>query len=315
MTSKPILSVVTPTRGNFSEYWLEQLLCIQGAVQFVLVLPPGTGCQSFADPRIKVLQSPYKGERFQRFVGLLNADGEYVIALDDDDYLHPEVVATVAAYFQRFPDSVVLRLKTDKIDEHNVEAYRRAWEPIPAISSLSEGSRNAGQLQKVPIAPLDMPFDKRYLVWPFIERRDDRAPHIENFNTKVWRNDVVQTSLAEISKATTLWGVITWIPRSGFDRLMGLFVQATHFEAGTTVGHWMPMPAQVRFISQDPALKPPRYHFLSDFLLIKHFPQYGYFWNLFFNKASYLPRLLGKSLMWKLQKRTYRTEIPTSDTT
>ncbi|RZM81901.1 glycosyltransferase family A protein [Leptolyngbya iicbica] len=315
MTAKPILSVVTPTRGNFSEYWLEQLLCIQGEVQFVLVFPPGTRYQSFADPRIKVLQSPYKGEMFQRFVGLLNADGDYVIALDDDDYLHPEVVATVAAYFQRFPDSIVLRLMTDKIDEQNVEAYRRAWEPIPAVSNLSEGKRQAGQLQQLPIAPLDIPFDKRYLVWPFIERRDDRAPHIENFNTKVWRNDVVQKSLVEISQATILGGILTWIPRSGFDRLMGLFVQATCFESGITVGHWMPRPAQVRFISQDPALKPPRYHFLSDFLLVKHFPQYGYFWNLFFNKVSYLPRIVGKSLKWKLQKKTYRTGTPAKEIT
>jgi hypothetical protein len=95
---------------------------------------------------------------------------------------------------------------------------------------------------------------------------------------------------------------------------MGLFVQAASFESGATIGHWMPCPAQVRFISQDPALKPPRYHFLSDFLLVKHFPQYGYFWNLFFNKLSYLPRLLGKSLKWKLQNRTYRTETPTHET-
>jgi hypothetical protein len=172
---------------------------------------------------------------------------------------------------------------------------------------LPESDRDKSKLMKIPIAPLDIPFDRRYLIWPFINRKDDKAPHIENFNTKVWRNDYVQKALPELSKTSKLWGTLTWIPNSGFDRLMGLFIQAYSFQSGQTVGHWMPSPAQIRFISQDPGLKPPRYHFLSDVLLVKRFPQYGYLWNLFFNKLSYLPRLLGKSLLWKVQKKSYRS--------
>ena len=306
MTSKPSLSIVTPTRGNFSAYWLEQLLNVAGDVQFVLVYPPGVPPKQIADDRVKAIVSPYKGEMMQRFVALLNADGQYVLALDDDDFVHPHVVTAVTDYFQKYPESVVLRLLTEKIDHENLEAIKRPWDPMPQVDQIPEGKNAQTDLRKVPIAPLNIPFDKRYLIWPFIKRRDDKASHIENFNTKVWQNDYVQKALPEISKATKLWGVLTWIPNSAFDRLMGLFVQAQSFQAGQTVGHWMPEPGQVRFISQDPALKPPRYHFLSDFLLVKHFPQYGYFWNLFFNKFSYLPRIVAKSLRWKFQHKTYR---------
>lgn len=42
MTNSPILSIVTPTLGKFSEHWLQQLLAIQGEVEFILVYPPGT---------------------------------------------------------------------------------------------------------------------------------------------------------------------------------------------------------------------------------------------------------------------------------
>lgn len=33
----PVLSIVTPTRGNFTDYWLAQLLAVKGQVQLVLV--------------------------------------------------------------------------------------------------------------------------------------------------------------------------------------------------------------------------------------------------------------------------------------
>ncbi|MBD0335899.1 MAG: glycosyltransferase family 2 protein, partial [Cyanobacteria bacterium Co-bin13] len=69
---QPVLSIVTPTRGNFSDYWLDQLLAVRGDVQFVLVYPPGVPRRAIADPRVKSLTSPYKGEMMQRFVALLN---------------------------------------------------------------------------------------------------------------------------------------------------------------------------------------------------------------------------------------------------
>jgi hypothetical protein len=303
MNHQPILSIVTPTRGNFSDYWLENLLNVQGDIQFVIVYPPGACIRQFSDQRVKAIMSPYKGEMMQRFVALLNAEGKYLLALDDDDFVHPEILTLIKDYFDCYPDSIVLRPKTERIDIKNTVSIQRPWEPILSIKDLLETGQ---KLKEVPIAPLDTSFDKRYLVWPFLQRRDDKAPHIENFNNKIWQGEYVRKSLPSLSKATQLWGVLTWIPNSGFDRLMGLFVQAYSFRSGQVLGHWMPTPAQIRFISEDPALKPPRYHFLSDFILVKRFPQYGYFWNLFFNKISYLPRLLGKSLIWKVKKLTYR---------
>jgi hypothetical protein len=57
-----LLSIVTPTRGNFSSYWFKQLRSIQGDVELILVYPPGQEIQEFNDSRIKVIVSPYKGE-------------------------------------------------------------------------------------------------------------------------------------------------------------------------------------------------------------------------------------------------------------
>lgn len=304
---QPILSIVTPTRGNFSRAWLEQLLQVQGSVQFVLVYPPECSPQLPSDGRLKILASPFRGEGMQRFTGLLNADGYYLLALDDDDYVHPEVVQTVAAYFEQFPDSMVLRLKTERVDAGPLEQLQQPWSSLPAIASLRVVPRRPADsmdtLQEVPMAPLDIPFDRRFLIWPFTPRRDDHGPHIENFNTKVWRTAPVKAVLPEIFKAMELWGILTWIPRSGADRLLGLFVQARFYQAGQIIGHWMPNPPQVRLAARDPKLKPPRFHAASDWLLVRRYPQYGYFWNLFFNKLSYVPRIYAKLLLWRRQNK------------
>lgn len=304
---QPLLSIVTPTLGKFSDYWLEQLLAVKGSVQFVLVYPPGVPQRAIADPRVKSLTSPYQGEMMQRFVALLNADGRYVLALDDDDYVHPDVAIPVKAYFAQFPQSLGLRLMQARISDRDHEGIRQPWGRIPDIATLEVVSRRNGNLQttlqEVPIAPLHRRFNWRFLIWPFTQRTDDRGPHIENFNNKVWCNDRLQQVLPEITKATVLWGVLTWVPNWGFDRLLGLFLQAAFYQKGAVVGHWMPEPAQIRFVVGDPAQKPPRFQVLSDILLVKHFPQYGYFWNLFFSKLAYVPRIYGKMLRQQYQKR------------
>ena len=83
MLNSPILSIVTPTLGKFSEYWLQQLLAIQGEVEFIWVYPPGAITPSLEDPRVKIFHSLYQGETPQRSVGLLNASGLF---LPDKDY-------------------------------------------------------------------------------------------------------------------------------------------------------------------------------------------------------------------------------------
>ena len=270
------LSIVTPTRGDFSEDWFDRLLSVRGDVEFILVYPPGMTQKTTIDPRVRVLVSPYRGEMMQRFIGFLNATGQYILALDDDDFVHPDVLQLTLDYFERFPDSWMMRLRMKKIDLKNTQQISADWSEVPKVSTLRVEKSSSDEtrdeiLQEIPIAPLTKKFDVRYLFWPWIKRRDMEGAHLENFNNKVWRNDLVQQVLPDISQATQMIGAIVWIPRSAFDRLMGLFLQAKFFHPDTNIGHWLPPPEQIRFIDKDPALKPPRFHVTSDFLLVNFF--------------------------------------------
>jgi hypothetical protein len=298
MNETPTLSIVTPTLGKFSAYWLDQLLNIRGNVELILVYPTGFPTKPIADPRVRTLISPYKGEMMQRFVGLLNATGTYVLALDDDDYVHPDVLKLTVDYFTRFPDSLILRLNKAVIDLTEEDRIKSEWSPIPDLTQMDvcqsyENGKFKGLLE-VPIAPLSDRFQLSYLFIPFKKR----GLHFENFNNIIWKTEVVQNALPVLSQATKLLGVLTWIPMSGFDRLLGLFVQANAFSPNITIGHLVPEPEQIRYIDKDPALKPPRFHVLSDVLLVKQFPQYGYFWSLFLSKLYGVPRTTLKLLKW-----------------
>ncbi len=308
MKNSVTLSIVTPTRGSFSDYWLEQLLKIKGDVEFILVYHPHTAIRPVEDSRVKVLVSPYKGEMMQRFVGLLNASGEYVLALDDDDFVHPDIVQLTQAYFQRFPQSWVLRLYVEKIDYLNQERIKKDWSELPQVNQLSicqkrrDGQEKYTALLEIPIAPLDKSFDIQQAILPFKKRTDDQGIHFENFNNRIWKNEIVKQALPELSQATKFVGAVTWIPSSGFDRLMGLFIQAKLFQKDAIIGHWMTEPEQIRYVDKNPALKPPRHHVISDVLLVRWFPQYGYLWNLFFSKLYGVPRTLGKAVKMKFLK-------------
>lgn len=157
----------------------------------------------------------------------------------------------------------------------------------------------------MPIAPLDKNFDIRHAIWPLMERKDNQGYHFENFNNIVWKNQMVQEALPELSQVTKLMGALRWIPSSGFDRLLGLFVQAKFFRKDAIIGHWMPKPEQIRYIGKDPSLKPLRFHVVSDVLLVKKYPQYGYLWNRFFNKLYGVPRTVGKAWKWKFYGREF----------
>lgn len=314
MPKKAILSIITPTLGNFSDYWLENLLKVKGSIQFILVYPPHANIRTIDDARVTVIMSPYKGEMMQRFVGLLNAVGEYVLALDDDDFVHPDICQLTTEYFTRFPESWILRLNKAVIDTENEERIKRNWDIIKDVNELQIDKKtpenpypyNQGKytgLLEVPVAPLDKTFDLRYIIWPFFQRKDNDGYHFENFNNIVWKNGLVQQALPDLSQATKLMGAVTWIPSSGFDRLLGLFVQAKFFQKDAIIGHCMPQPEQIRYIDKNPALKPPRFHVISDVLLVKRFPQYGYLWNLFFSKLYGVPRTIGKTVKMKLLKK------------
>ena len=288
MSSSPLLSIVTPTRGNFSDRWLASLCAVQGEVEFLLVFPPGEPIKVMADPRFRIIISPFKGEVFQRLLGLLNASGSYVMELDDDDYLHPQILDLIGEYFTLFPDSWCLRPSMRKIDFDEPDIIYRPWDAIPDLASLKVAAKKTDDqpvLQAIAIAPLQNKFDWRFLFSPFLIRKDMKGSHIENFNNKVWKTSLVKTALVDLSHTMRLFNALTWIPRWSLDRMLGLYIQAKFFEPNKTVGHWLPAPEQIRYVKMPSKLKQElRLILPADALLAKRFPQYGYFWNLFFEQ-------------------------------
>lgn len=311
MTEKPILSIITPTRGNLADYWLDQLLKVEGNVEFIFVYPPNATIKAIDDPRVRALVSPYRGEVIQRFTGSINATGSYILALDDDDFVHPQIVQLTQDYFQEFPESWVLRLSIENIQFSNQERIQRDWSEIPDIRQLEIGKKTPENpypyqngkfygLVEVPIAPLDINFDIKYALWPRKERTDAYGIHFENFNNRVWKTQRVQEALADLSASMKILGNLTWMPFWSLDRLLGLFVQAKFFEKDAIIGHAMPRPEQIRFITRPNNLKELRFYLSADALLVKRFPQYGYFWNLFFWQLYKIPQILARTLKTKL---------------
>jgi hypothetical protein len=320
------MSIVTATKGTFSDYWLEQLQNIQGQVEFILVYPPGETPREFEDSRIRTITSPFKGEVMQRFLGLINAQGKYVMALDDDDFVHPDTFSMAQDYFSRFPESWVMRLRMDKIPDTNVTRIRGPWATAPDFKQMGTFSQATAQqfkaenpdtagLLEIPIAPLDRPFDWRYLLVPFYPRKDMHGVHFENFNNRVWKTDMVKASLVHFSKSMQIWGAFTWMPFWSLDRALGLFIQAEFYQKGAVVGHWLPAPAQMRFIDRDPSTKEPRTYLAADLLLNRAFPQYGYFWNLFFSQLWDTPKVMAKRLKQAVVKKKNGGAIVAAPTT
>jgi hypothetical protein len=319
MSNKFLLTIVTATLGKYSDYWLEQLLKIKGDVQFILVYPPGVPIKNIDDSRVKILTSPYKGEVIQRFTGLLNVTSDFVMALDDDDFAHPDILNLSRKYFQRFPESWVLRLKIENINYYDEVRIKQDWEANADIEQLEICKKtpenpfpfqngNYKGLLEVPIAPLDKLLDIRHIVVPWKQRTDQNGIHFENFNNRVWKTELVTKTLCEISQAMKIVGALTWLPSWNLDRLLGLFVQAKFYEKNAIIGHAMPKPEQVRFIVRDGAVKGMRIYLWSDLLLIKCYPQYGYLWNLCIWQIYTLPRILGKTMKLKLQEGRRKRE-------
>ncbi|MBD2436246.1 glycosyltransferase family A protein [Nostoc sp. FACHB-110] len=313
MNNKPFLTIVTATRGNYSDYWLKQLLKIKGEIQFILVYPPDVNIKDIDDPRVSILISPYQGEVIQRFTGLINADGEYVMALDDDDFAHPDILELCQKYFQRFPTSWVLRLKIKNINNYDTARIQQAWEPIPNIEKLAVDQKtpenpfpyqqgNYQGLLEVPIAPLDKAFDIRHLILPWKQRTDQNGIHFENFNNRIWQTKRVKAALYELSQAMKIIGALKWVPSWSLDRLLGLFLQAKFYQKDAIIGHALPKSEQIRYIVKDSALKETRLYLMAEIMLVKCYPQYGYLWNLIIWQVYTIPRIFAKSLKLKLSR-------------
>jgi hypothetical protein len=108
----------------------------------------------------------------------------------------------------------------------------------------------------------------------------------------------VKEALDDFVRNMRIGEILTWLPLWGFDRALGLFLQAKFFQKDIYIGHWMPEPNQIRYIVKPYSMKSPRILFPSDALLVKRFPQYGYLWNLFFEELYNGIKTKIKSL-WK----------------
>lgn len=306
MTQRPILSIVTPTLGMYSESWLEAMSQLKGIsigeIEHVLVYPPGASFGKINAPHIREICCTEKGGTLQRYSGLLNARGQYVLCIDDDDYLHPEILDTVKAYFSRFSESWLLRLRKDLVPTDNPAAFTAPWTPIPDVQTLEVNTSFAndqyGGLLINPIVPFKHHFKLKYLVFPFRKT----GIFTENFNNMVWKNEYVQAALPKISEVMTLCGPIKWHPASGCERFFGLFVQAYHFNSrlpNLVIGHVLPQVPQVRFATVNPVYKKARFHVFVDLLLLIAFPKYDYFWSRAAAQIYDTPRTILKLLRWK----------------
>ncbi|CCH99349.1 MAG: transposase [Microcystis aeruginosa K13-05] len=311
--SNTFLSIVIPMREGFSEHWLGELLKVKGDIEFILVHPPGVKPSPVNDPRMKQIVCALRGEIIQRSTGFLNARGTYILTINCDEYLHPEIVTLVKDYFDRFPNSWVLRLARCGFPYGEREKLESPWPTIPDVKSLAICSRRENNsnlfkennyLLEVPIAPLDNPFNPSALIG---KRRDHKGPHMENFDKKVWKNELVQPAVKEITASMSVTGPIKYIPFWCLDRLLGLYIQAKFFEQGKTIGHWLPEIAeQLRIEDNPPEYKrTKRFYFIAEVILLRNFPKYGYLWNLILAQATEVPGRAIDSL-----KRKFLPEKP-----
>lgn len=291
--NNPILSIVIPTRPGYSEHWLSKLLSVQGDVEFILIHYDKTMFASTSDNRCRQLVSPIRGEVSQRLLGLMNSKGKYVLSLNCDQYVHPEVAKITEEYFNIFPDSWTLRPRAKSFKFGDKEEIDSPWEEVPNINDLKGNSL----FVELPIAPLDNKFDISSL---FKGRKEHKGRHLENFDKKVWRNDIVQESLSEIPSLFRVAGPFKYIPFWCLDRFLGLYIQAKFYEKGKKIGHWLPQQL-IRIEGNPPEYKQTeRFYISMEMLLLKKFARYGYIWNLVLSHIGSIPRIGWQYLVRKL---------------
>jgi|GEM_PF-748396 len=281
----PELSIVVPTRPGVPEWWRRQIRDVAGEIETIVVHAPGEARLELGDWRVVELVSPIRGEVAQRLTGLLSARGRFILSLNCDESVHPRVLDLARAYFARFPTSWVLRLTQEAHPYGSAEAMTRPWPALPDVATLPETAnedrfhRDADCLMRAPIACMDKPVDWGSLVRG---RRNQRGPHMENFDKRVWRRDVVQPALEDLARMLPLAGPIKYVPFWTLDRLLGLYVQALHYERGRTIGHWLPLSAaQIRMEDNPPhERRQGRVYLAAEILLLRRFPRRGYLWDL-----------------------------------
>lgn len=314
----PILSIVIPTREGLSEEWLDFLLKTEGAVEFILVHPPGMPKFKREDVRLSQINSVFRGEIIQRLNGLMNASGTYVLSMNCDEYIFPHLLDVVTSYFTRFPTSWMFRLSKKFFDFGDRNITQLPWNTPRTIDHLQildlsqpfSLFKTDQYLLEVPIAPVDNPLNLASL---FQGRRDHHGRHIENFDKTVWKNELVQATLQDLITTMKFGGNIKYVPFWCLDRLLGLMLQAKFFEQGRIIGHKLPLPECLRSEDNPPNhQRTNRYYVLAEVLLLKRFPNKGYFWNLVLSEIKDIPRtyVRDRPMIISLRKRLQSQQKP-----
>jgi hypothetical protein len=290
-STEKFLSIVTPTREGFSDHWIRELMKIKGDVDFIWVHPPGSEKRLVDDPRVHQIISPLRGEIIQRMIGLMNVSSPYILTINCDEYLTPDILEITQQYFDCFPDSWVMRLDKKFFDFGDQAGLESSWETFPNISEL--------KLKEIPISPVDNQFDVSCFFRP---RKDLHGAHTENFDKKVWKNQLVQETLKEFDHLMTLQGPLKYIPFWCLDRVLGLAIQAKFYEKDKIIGHLLPSPEQLRVEDNPPEYrKSKRFYLFAEMLLIRRFPESGYFWNMIVDQLRGIP---GRGLSFLYRKIT-----------
>ncbi|MFM7407047.1 MAG: glycosyltransferase family A protein [Cuspidothrix sp.] len=280
--TKPKLSIIIPMRDGVEKSWLEELLKVQGNTEFVLVYPPLVNYIPITEPRLRQINSPLQGEVIQRVTALLNARGEYVLSVNCDEYIHPQILAITEDYFSNYPDSYFFRLKQIEFPFGQMQTDK-TWDSLKNIKDIEVRTKATDKnfsaeekeytMREIPIIPLNNKLDFMAL---FRGRKDHHGLHQENFDKKVWKNELVQEALQGIIPTFTIFGPLKYVPFWTADRLMGFSVQARFFEPGKIAGHWMPLPEQMRTEDNPPDQpRKNRRYVLAELCILRQFPLTG----------------------------------------
>ncbi|NES74183.1 MAG: transposase, partial [Okeania sp. SIO2D1] len=202
-----------------------------------------------------------------------------------------------------------LRLNRKDVKYGDEASLKSPWEPIFNIDEMNTcGVRTGDQnlqnqpnyMVEIPIAPLQNKFNPLCLLG---KRKDHKGWHTENFDKKVWKNEIVQATLADIRDAMILSGPFKYFPFWCLDRLLGLSIQAKYYEQGKIIGHKLPKPEQIRIEDNPPEYKrSKRFYVFAELLLLKNNPQYGYLWNLILAQLTEIPVRAVSSVSRQLSK-------------
>lgn len=263
-----------------------------------------------SDSRVQQINSTFRGEIIQRMTGLMNASGEYILTVNCDEFLYPDIAEITRQYFTKFPDSLVLRLNRKDVKYGDEAGLKSHWQPISNVDDMHicgvrTGDQNLQEqpnyMVEIPIAPLHNKFDPLCILRG---RQDHQGWHTENFDKKIWKNEIVQATLADIRDAMILSGPFKYFPFWCLDRLLGLSIQAKYYEPEKIIGHKLPKPEQIRIEDNPPEYRrTKRFYVFAELLLLKKFPQYGYLWNLILAQFADIPVRAISSLNRRLSEQ------------